>query len=199
MTPGEFKSLLRTVSVQEIVQQHITTQDPGPHVSSEALRYFETCARTAFQLREDHSVSAIVVGSAKLGFAILDSSDQRQGYRPAYRSYQPGVSDIDVALVSPQLYGKLWQDLALYAANQNNFPWRSDLGHYMLNGWIRPDKFPTNPPQRCSDWKALINQVSTSKHFRYKKLSCGIYYSKNFLDIYQQRGVLAAQTAERVA
>jgi hypothetical protein len=69
----------------------------------------------------------------------------------------------------------------------------------MLNGWIRPDKFPLDAPKKCKDWNSLIGEIGRSDHFRYKKLRCAIYHSKYFLNIYQQRGIVAAQRAERVA
>lgn len=200
MTPEEFKNHLLNMQSEEIVEQFILTEDPGPHTSREALAALEARIRSSFDLMEDSKLSTIVVGSAKLGFAILDKpARDGQPYQPAYRAFRPGHSDIDVAVVSPVLYGKLWQDLALFGANQHSFPWRSDMAAYMLHGWIRPDKFPVAAPQKCIDWKELVNDISRSAHFRYKKLRCGIYHSKFFLKIYQQRGVMAAQRVERVA
>lgn len=200
MNPDEFRQLLREKSAGDIVDACLVTDDPGPFTTKAALAHLEASARIAFGLTDDQPLSAIVVGSAKLGFAYLDKpARDGAGYKPAYRSYQPGSSDIDVAVVSPALYGKIWHDLAMFGANQHAFPWRGDLSAYMLHGWIRPDKFPAAAPQRCNDWKNLVNDVARNDHFRYKKLRCAIYHSKFFLRIYQQRGVIAAQQAERVA
>ncbi len=200
MTPDEFRQRLLHLPPDEIVDQFILSDDPGPFTSREALSNLEAQIRAKFGLLEEQKLSTIVVGSAKLGFAFLDKP-ARDGrpFKPAYRAYRPGVSDIDIAVVSPQLYGRLWQDLALFGANQHPFPWRLDLASYMLHGWIRPDKFPPTAPKKCIDWKELINEVSRTEHFRYKKLRCGIFHSLYFLKIYQQRGVIAAQQAERVA
>lgn len=199
MTPDEFREQLRKSPPENIVEQIILTDEPGPYTSHEALAELRMKIRAKFDLKEDQPLSTVVVGSAKLGFAILDKPG-REGrpYKPAYRAYQPGQSDIDVAVISPPLYGKIWQALALYGTNQHIFPWRTDLSPYMLHGWIRPDKFPSSGPQRCTDWKDLICEVSRSPHFRYKKLRCGIFHSRYFLSIYQQRGVIAAKTAESV-
>jgi len=200
MTPEDFRKLLREKDADEIVDACLVTDDPGPYTTKEALAHLEQQARIAFELKDDQALSAIVVGSAKLGFAFLDKHARNgEGYKPAYREYRPGSSDIDVAVVSPVLFGKIWQDLARFGASQHLFPWRTDLAPYMLHGWIRPDKFPAAAPQRCNDWKDVINAVARSDHFKYKKLRCAIYHSKYFLKIYQQRGVIAAQQAERVA
>jgi hypothetical protein len=200
MTPDEFRERLLRQSSEDIVEEIILTDETGPYITREALKILEAKVRAVFGLSEENTLSTIVVGSAKLGFAMLDKRAMNgDGYKPAYRAYQPGRSDIDVAVVSQVLYGKMWQDLARFAANQNFFPWRSDLSAYMFHGWLRPDKFPVAAPQRCIDWKELINEVSRTEHFRYKKLRCGIYQSRYFLKIYQQRGVIRAQQAERVA
>lgn len=200
MTPADFRDLLLTRSAAEIVDQVILANNPGPFLTQEALNSLESKARAVFGLTDEQNLSAIVVGSAKLGFAFLEKQGRDgAGYKPAYRAYQPGASDIDIAVVSQVLYGKIWQDLAGFGANQIYFPWKTDLAAYMLHGWIRPDKFPIASPQRCTDWKNLVHEVSRTDHFRYKRLRCGIFHSRYFLNIYQQRGVIAAQQAERAA
>lgn len=197
MTPDDFRELLRSKTAEEIVESHIMTDEPGPFTTRDALGLLETQARATFRLQEDHVLSTIVVGSAKLGFAIVEKS-ARNGVerKPAYRVYTPGMSDIDVAVVSPILYTRIWQDLARVGARHASFPWRTDLAPYMLNGWIRPDKFPSDAPQRCRDWKNMVQRVGRMEPFKYKRLRCGLYHSRFFLQIYQQRGVLAAQRAE---
>ena len=149
MTPAEFRKLLLEQSADEIVENVLLTDDPGPYTSKEALGALETKAKAVFGLNSDQALSTIVVGSAKLGFAYLEKQARDGvGHKPAYRAYQPGSSDIDVAIVSPVLYGRIWQDLALFGTNQQFFPWKTDLAPYMLHGWIRPDKFPPAAPQR---------------------------------------------------
>lgn len=197
MTPSEFRELLRSKTAEEIVDTYILSDDPGPFTSRDALGLLENQARAIFGLQEDHFLSTIVVGSAKLGFAFLEKP-ARNGMdgKPAYRAYSPGESDIDVAVVSPILYTLIWRDLARFGAQNVSFPWRTDLAAYMLHGWIRPDKFPFPAPRRCNDWKAMVQKVSRMEPFRYKRLRCALYHSKYFLQIYHQRGVLAAQQAE---
>jgi len=159
--------------------------------------YLISRLRSAFDVADEQTLDAVVVGSAKLGFAVLEKQPKHgRPYKPAYRPYEPGASDIDIAVVSPVLYGKLWQELARFGAIQTWFPWETKLSSYMLHGWIRPDKFPPNPPQRCLDWKQIVNEVSISRHFRYKRLRCGLFQSRYFLKLYQMRGVRAAQAVE---
>lgn len=196
MTPDEFRDHLRTKNAADIVDEYIINDVPGPHLKPDALVFLAERARLAFQIKPEQDLTPIVVGSAKLGFSFTEKREKESGYKPRYRSYDPGGSDIDIAIVSPILYGKIWRGIALYGANQRHFPWRSDLGTYMLHGWIRPDKFPDPLPQECKDWRELMNNLSQSTFFKYRRLRCAIYHSKYFLKIYQQRGVSEAQNAE---
>ncbi len=200
MTSEEFRKLLLDKSAADIVSDHITGPLPGPFVKQEALDFISNTARTMFQLDENAKFCPIVVGSAKLGFSIIEKRGEGEVPKPRYRDYQPGRSDIDVAIVSSALFGKIWMGLALYGANRTPFPWRSeDLGIYMLHGWLRPDKFPVNGPQAVQDWDKFLQILNRSKHFQFLRLRCGLFHSQYFLDIYQQRGVADAQRAERLA
>ena len=196
MTPTDFKKMVMTKNAEDIVAEHITDPDPGPNLSAFALEFLSSRAREAFQLKPEHYLSALVVGSAKLGFSIIEKSKLNSPFKPRYRKYDPNHSDIDVAMVSPVLYGKIWSGLALHGANQKIFPWPSKLGDYMYHGWIRPDKFPDPLPPQCLEWRKFMYQMSTSKHFQYRRLRCAIYHSMHFLNLYQKRGVLNAKNAE---
>lgn len=196
MSPEDFKKILLTKSAEDIVAEHITTPDPGPHLNTIALDFLSSQARVAFQLKPEQQLSPLVVGSAKLGFSIVEKRKPNATFKPRYRNYDPNHSDIDVAIVSPALYGKIWSGLARHGANQRYFPWESKLGTYMYHGWIRPDKFPEPPPQQCLDWRKFMYQMNSSKYFQYRKLRCAIYHSIYFLNLYQTRGVLDAQNAE---
>ncbi len=197
MEPEHFKQLLLQKSVEDIVEECILTDDPGQFTTMAALEEFKETLRVAFQLSIDTRPRAIVVGSAKLGFSYLEKR-ARDGtsYKPAYRSYEPGESDIDIAVISPHIYGRIWQDLARLGSNQTKFPWKNDMSPYMFHGWIRPDKFPHPAPQLCVDWKKAIDDTSRNPHFRYKKLRCGLYQSRYFLKLYQSRGVRQARQIE---
>lgn len=85
------------------MRELIVTPDPGPYLMPEALIHIEGAVRNVFQVPVDHHVTAYVVGSAKLGFSYIE---KRQGdviIKPAYRNYEPGRSDVDIAIVSPVL------------------------------------------------------------------------------------------------
>jgi hypothetical protein len=101
MIASDFRQLLLTTDESEIVRTHIVTADPGPNIPDTILRHIESVIRTKFQLTAEQRVSAIVVGSAKLGFSFLEKRKDGKVIKPAYRSYTPGISDVDIAIVSP--------------------------------------------------------------------------------------------------
>lgn len=195
MTADDFRQILREREPSDIVSEFITSEETGPHVSQEALNYITEQARLIFNIDVQHTLKPIVVGSAKLGFSLIEKF--KPVYKPRWRKYEEGVSDIDLALVSPALYGTLWSRIAKHGTNQLRFPWRSgDLSDYMLHGWIRPDKFPRPLPPWSSEWFDFMSAINSSEHFRFKKLSCALYHSKSFLNMYQLRCVNTVISAE---
>jgi hypothetical protein len=198
MSPDEFIAILKKRDVGDIVDEYIITNDSGPNVKQDALKNIEVKLRETFQFSQDVKIEVIVVGSAKLGFSIMEKSQPNKGFQPRYRSYRPGKSDIDIAIVSANLYGRLWSGLARHGAAKRDFPWRiGDLSDYMLHGWIRPDKFPADPPQEVKDWETAISDIQKEKLFRYLKPRFALYQSRFFLKTYQMRGVRDAQRAAR--
>jgi predicted DNA-binding transcriptional regulator AlpA len=198
MDTDEFKELLRTKTAAEIVENHITTDSPGPFLVLDAIKAIENAARVRLQIAEEQSLKAVIVGSAKLGFSYIEKQGKDGVLKPAYRAFKPGDSDIDVAIVSPHAYGKLWYELAHRGSEQVRFPQESKLGDYMFHGWIRPDKFPNPPTSRCLDWNNVLHTLQKSNLFRYKKLRLALFHSKAFLNSYQQRGVRMAQEIEMI-
>lgn len=199
MIPDNFRQLLFEMDEGELVRTHIVTADPGPNIPASALRHIETVIRTKFQLTADQRVSAIVVGSAKLGFSYIEKRKNGVVVKPAYRSYQPGSSDIDIAIVSPVVYGKIWTDLASIGARAQTFPDKSKLGRYMYHGWLRPDQFPSPKPQRCADWEDAYRELMQYAPLRNKPVRLALYHSQHFLETYQQRGIRVAREQEQMS
>lgn len=199
MLPDKFRQLLLAMDEGELVRTYIVTIDPGPNIPETTLRHIETVIRTKFQLTPEQRVSAIVVGSAKLGFSFIEKRENGAVVKPAYRSYRPGISDIDIAIISPVVYGKIWSDLASIGAHAAIFPDKSKLGRYMYHGWLRPDQFPSPKPQRCTDWEDAFRELQQYTPLRNKRLRLALYHSQHFLETYQQRGIRAAREQEQMA
>ena len=195
MNQEEFRRELIQKDPLEFVQTYITSDNPSPHIGSYELRVIEEYMRSKFVLREGESISAIVVGSAKLGFAFLEKHTKNGSYKPAYRKYEPGESDIDVAIISPHIYEKIWRELARFKKFYSD---KNDLKNYMYRGWINPFKLPNPGPQICIDWRDVCRAFNKMPNFKHKKLRFALYHEKYFLDIYQQKGIETARNQEQM-
>ena len=124
-----------------------------------------------------------MVGSAKLGFSIS----------PAKRWKPFGEeSDIDVAIVSTSLYTLLWQELAAILTADPTFNWdrHTPFAKYHVRGWLRPDMMPASPALgRADEWFEFFRSLTAEQVCGPYKISAGIYYDLDFLELYQSRAV----------
>lgn len=132
----------------------------------------------------------LVVGSAKLGFSIAP--------KKRWKAFDSDVeeieqrSDIDVAIVSSQLYLKIWQQISqishdLPQTSRKNSEWHT----FHANGWIRPDKLPNyNGFTLRQDWFEFFRQLTNERVCGQVKIAAGLYYSMDFLTQYQNQSVI---------
>jgi hypothetical protein len=197
-TPDEFRHLLRTAAIDDIVSSVLLSGDAA-HVDRAAHDFICKTLGVAFGATvERHEL--LVVGSAKLGFSISEkpmaNGDKLERYRP-FRS----DSDIDLALVHPAIFDQLWRELSDHAHRSQTMPWNSGrLGDYMVYGWIRPDHFPTNVRLRkCDDWWDTFRKLSAHGPFNRRKVRGGLFYSQYYLSSYLRRAVNACLKAEEIS
>ena len=90
--------------------------------------HFEIKRRIAQEFGIGVSTDIFVVGSAKLGFSISPSKRWRPfGDR----------SDIDVAIVSHDLYQTVWHEVYDYSVSGASWPKKDKFQQYLFRGWIR--------------------------------------------------------------
>ena len=98
---AKFKRDICELDLSVAVQKHLTY---GPCCLLSSDVYFELKREIAEQF-ELHPAEVLVVGSAKLGFSIVP--------KKRYRFFND-ESDIDVALVAPQLFEQVWAEVYAY-------------------------------------------------------------------------------------
>jgi hypothetical protein len=139
LTVAQFQHLLDVRSSNELADQFILSGNSA-HVSADDLKYVASYIRSKFALEPD-DMEVRAVGSAHLGFALVPKKQDNETIKPRYRLFQED-SDIDVVIISPKLYVKIWNDIQLYSHNQLQWPWTSSrCGDYHVCGWLRSDKF----------------------------------------------------------
>src|SRR6478672_4967349 len=103
----EFKDMLRTATADTITAD-VVLAEGALHVSGADLDFIRQQILDAFGLLPG-DVEVIVVGSAKLGFSLVEKD--RPVYKPRYRSFDV-ESDIDIAVISSKLYSTCWRELS---------------------------------------------------------------------------------------
>lgn len=144
---------------------------------------------------EKDTINASIVGSAKLGFSLLEKfHKETRTTLPQFRLFNAD-SDVDIAIVSPALFRLIWDELSTHADLTPRMPWDSgQLGDYMIHGWLRPDHFPKNCRlRRCDDWWDVFRSLSFKRTMGMRKIRGALYYSHDQLRRYQIRGLKQSQ------
>ena len=124
-----------------------------------------------------HPSEVYMVGSGKMGFSIKPSR--------RYGCFGDS-SDIDLAIVSKDLFERAWIEVHNYSENSGWWDKRDEFKNYFFHGWIRPDKFPSNINFTYSNsWWEFFRSLTESESFGRYKIKAGIYYSMSFLESYQ--------------
>lgn len=121
-----------------------------------------------------------LVGSAKTGFSIAPTKTF---------TYFGDTSDIDIAIVSPILFNKVWESAHAYRESRAEWPEKSNFFKYLSAGWIRPDMLPpASSFDLTSTWWEFFNRLSTSNPLRIN-VRGALYSSYFFLHAYQKASV----------
>ena len=158
-----YKRDLSTLSNTDIVRRHIL-QDECYCLTNTQHFKLKRAVSNEFGL---HTTEVHVVGSAKLGFGIAP--------RKLYRHFSE-ESDVDVVIVSPQLFDEISKDVYEYWRTGGYWERQRDFEHYLFRGWIRPDKLPPSSAfQRASDWWDFFRRLTESGEFGPYKITGALY------------------------
>jgi hypothetical protein len=150
-------------------------------------RYYALKAAVAENF-EVHPNEIIVVGSTKLGFSIAPGK--------RYRAFGE-TSDIDVAIVSTQLFDRVWHEIFSYLDSARSWEDRRAFTNYFVHVWVRPDKLPPGENfQFTEDWFEFFRALSNSRDFGDIKIAGALYRDWIFLEKYQESCILKCREAE---
>lgn len=196
ITLEEFKARCRADSADDIVND-VLLADEALHVCADNRAYLRDTLASKFCVSRD-AVQLWVVGSAKLGFSLTEKRKDGN-LLPRYRAFRPD-SDIDTAVVSPEIFRIIWDELSIYAHGAPWMPWNSGkLGDYLVYGWLRPDHFPSrNRVRRCDDWWDQFHRFSANPRFGRRSVRGGLFYSIADLQRYLRRSVAECINVEQV-
>jgi len=193
MTLTELKSLILNSDLEEVVNE-VILRGESPHFPTNLVAYVQAAVRAKYKLA-DSDLDIRVVGSAKLGFGLMEKRT-KDGLLPRFRPFRPD-SDIDLGIISPSLFELIWDDLSAHA---NNSPWMprdsGRLGDYMVHGWLRPDHFPKHVRlRRCDDWWDTFSRLSSDRRLGRRAIRGALFHSEEHLRRYQIRGLTECRSA----
>jgi hypothetical protein len=173
----KFKADLKTRDVPLIVQKHITFGHC--HVLDEDQHFrLKSAVAAHFDL---HPSEVLIVGSGKLGFSIAPTK--------RYRLFGES-SDVDVAVTSPVLFDRIWEEVFEYDQSGGFWPKKEKFIAYLFRGWIRPDQLPDSELFAVgSDWWEFFRGLTEGGDYGPYKVRGALYKSWYFLERYQQIAV----------
>jgi hypothetical protein len=130
-----------------------------------------------------------ITGSGKLGFS------------PFKQKIFDYDSDIDIALISPNLFENVMNDVGKYQMNfrkaravvsQKELDMYHKFLEYVALGWIRPDKLPISFQMKTmkDDWFSFFDSISYGKsQVGNYKVNAGIFKSYRHLEEYIVSGL----------
>jgi hypothetical protein len=120
-----------------------------------------------------------IVGSAHLGYSYYKK-----------REFIAKESDLDIALVSPQLFQKYsewvywttkrYTDLSKFQ-RKNGLSVAQNFRDNLSMGYFRPDLMPSS--SKKYEWFSFFNQLSTRHTDLFKSINAGIYLSEGFFEM----------------
>jgi hypothetical protein len=174
MMIDQFKEDLKGLSSLQIVRKYILGGQSSILDVDQHYRLKEqVCDHFAVGYND-----VIMVGSGKLGFSI----------KPTKRFEAFGdESDIDIAVVSSELFEQVWMEAYLFKSGGAYWPKSNSFFRYLSEGWIRPDKLPINHQfEFTSKWWDFFNELTSSRKYGPYKIRAGLYHSTFFLQEYQK-------------
>ena len=181
-----FKADLGRLGPERVVRKYsLSTQ---PYAISPDV-YFELQVAVAERF-EIHPSEVTIVGSGQLGFSIAPQKRFR---------HFGNNSDIDLAIVSPPLFERVWKLANEYWRANRWWPEIGEFRKYLFRGWIRPDKMPPkNSFEFCAAWWEFFRSLTASGDYGPFKINAGLYSHWYFFEAYHVDNVTAC-AAELVA
>lgn len=178
-----FEKILSARPIPEVVQELLF--EGIPYCFKDTPDLYKDFRKEICDKFQIHPQNFTVIGSAKIGFSL----------KPKYygRPFSE-ESDIDVVLVSDDLFQQLWIQLIKFKKTtvfQLNYYQREkfkELQSILFYGSIRLDMVTDDFPF-AKDWWEFFNKLSTDKRFGPRRIRAMIFKSWQHVSIYYEDGV----------
>lgn len=187
-----FKNDLTTLSASEMFGRYVLTDEcQGLEGIDHAALRLSIAKYFSVELN-----SIVIVGSAKLGFTLVDKpGDETRAARPSFSLFSDD-SDVDIAIVSDTLFDSVWKRCfefwhsSGYAAAKGYWPRGKNFRDYIFRGWMRPDHLPSEGAFNYrNEWFDYFRKLTSDRAAGDYKVTAGLYRETYFLEAYQRRAI----------
>ena len=183
MTKNEFDLLLQKTSATDIVQKYIL--DGIPFCFQENPGLYDIFRQTICNRFQIHPQNFTIVGSAKVGFSMAPEK---------YGNPFSEESDIDVVLVSEDLFQNLWLKLiefkrtTVYKLSKYQRDRFNEFQSILFYGNIRLDMISADFPF-VREWWEFFNTISLDDRFGPRRIRARIFKSWSHVSFYYENGI----------
>ena len=183
LTLDKFKEYLKDYPESDIVQLFIF--DNIPYCFSDNIQLYKRFRLRVCDKLSIHQQDFAIVGSAKTGFSLNPDN-----FGAPFNS----SSDIDIVLISHDMFEKVWFDLLEYRKNtkfrlspfhKHRF---NEMQNILFYGLIRMDKI-SNDFSFAKEWWEYFNELSTDKKYGPRRIRAAIFKSWKHASYYYEYGI----------
>lgn len=177
---SEFRTRLASGSSAESIVREFITHGPSVVLDGQTYTLLREYVGETLKLSPNQSV--FLVGSAKLGFSIKPA--RRYGLFGDY-------SDVDLAIVAPPLYDRLWSEARRYSRrgglweNDSKAHFKNDHFNAVIKPYVLPDSDAIPTRRMLFDVESALQRVGGSLY----PVTIAVWNSMDALEEYQTLAV----------
>jgi hypothetical protein len=176
MTLLEIENILNKKTISKFVNEYILSNQPVCFRENEELVWeIKDLLSNQFNI---HKKDIEIVGSGKLGISL---SDERFGKEFNKKS------DIDIALVSSELFNLAWNELltldfSYYKLSERKRQDLNDSYQTIHRGFISPERLPRSKFKE--HWWKVFNELSNKQKYEHRKIRGRLFRNWSFVEKY---------------
>ncbi|WP_397506058.1 hypothetical protein [Qipengyuania sp. R86523] len=198
---AEFKTAISA----DICSADIFEQFVAPEICRAPIDFDQLALRTRIGRRWQVPVEDVwIVGSAKLGFTLVNKSKAGVD-RPAFSPFSLD-SDIDVAVISNELFEHIWKlcfefwHRYRYQNAGHFWPDGRAFRDYNFRGWMRPDFLPNDADVSYRKrWFEYFRRLMSDRAAGDYRITGGLFRNREALMQYQTVAIEQARAQIRIS
>lgn len=178
-TVDDLKTLLSQKTIPEVIHRYLLARDPICFQNNpDAVYELQKALSDHFGV---HTKNIEIVGSAKLGISL---NPKKERYGKKYDD----ESDIDLVVVSSELFDKAWHGLMKldgmrHTLNEREIGLLDECNNLTHRGYISPDKLPIRM-DFSKNWWSVFETLSNQDKYEKRKIRGRLFKDWWFVERY---------------